>query len=99
MAMEKFTVSMYDTDVDLFELRRTELGMSKSAFIRLLLAEHENKVPSFIKDKELINAISELNTSVKELIISDKVDEIEVLHLIEQIKVSNEMFRKIVSGR
>ena len=99
MAMEKFTISMYETDVDLFELRRTELGMNKSAFIRLLLAEHENKVPSFIKDKELISAISELNTSVKELIISDKVDEIEVIHLIEQIKVSNEMFRKIVSGR
>lgn len=96
MAMEKFTVSMYETDVDLFELKRAELGMSKSAFIRLLLAEHDNRVPPFMKYKELINSISELNTSVKELLLLESMTDIDKLHLIEQIKILNETFQKAI---
>lgn len=96
MAMEKFTVSMYETDVDLFELKRAELGMSKSAFIRLLLAEHDNRVPPFMKYKELINSISELNTSVKELLLLESITDVDKLHLIEQIKILNETFQKAI---
>lgn len=96
MAMEKFTVSMYETDVDFFELKRAELGMSKSAFIRLLLAEHDNRVPPFMKYKELINSISELNTSVKELLLLESMTDVDKLHLIEQIKILNETFQKAI---
>ena len=53
MAMERFTVSMNEADVDLFERKRCDMGMTKSAYIRYLIAEHENKVPPFLKYKEL----------------------------------------------
>lgn len=64
MAMEKTSITMTSSDLDLFERGRCEQGinMSKSAYIRLLIAEHEDRVPSFIKYKEIIEKISELNT-------------------------------------
>ena len=94
MPMERFTVSMSETDIDLFERKRADMGMTKSAFIRFLIAEHDEKVPSFIKNKEVIEKMAELNTLMKEMIISDKLSEVEKLHLFEQIKRTNEIVEK-----
>ena len=56
--MERFTVTMYEEDIDYFERERADLGYSlgnkiltKSAFIRLLLEEHKNKLRSLLKIK------------------------------------------------
>lgn len=45
--MERFTISMNSEDIDLFERKRTDLGFSKSAFVRYLIAVNENRVPPF----------------------------------------------------
>mgnify|MGYP007006857827 CR=1 FL=1 len=39
--MERFTISMNSEDIDLFERKRTDLGFSKSAFVRYLIAVNE----------------------------------------------------------
>lgn len=85
MSMERITVSMHSKDVDLFERGRADAGMSKSAYIRLLIAEHEERVPNFWKHKPLIAAISELNTSIAKLIISDKISDQDKLYLYEKL--------------
>lgn len=60
-------------------------NMSKSAYVRLLIAEHEQQVPSFIRYKEIIARISELNTLVKELILSEQVDDVYKMQLLERM--------------
>lgn len=88
MAMEKMTITMTSSDLDLFERGRCEQGinMSKSAYIRLLIAEHEDRVPSFIKYKEIIEKISELNTLIKTLMLSEKVDDVYKIQIMEQME-------------
>ena len=71
--MERFSITMNSTDIDLFERYRSELGLTKSAFIRYLIAEHKNGVPDFLAFKEVIKQMAELNTYMKEFIINDKL--------------------------
>lgn len=89
--MERFTVSMNSSDVDFFERKRGELGMSKSAFIRLLIANYENNIPSFIKNKEIIESLSDVNSSMKEILISDKMISTDKMILYEKINKINEI--------
>ena len=87
MAMEKMTITMTSEDLDLFERGRCDMGenMSKSAYVRLLIAEHEQRVPSFIRYKEIISGISELNTLVKELALSENVDDVYKMQILERM--------------
>lgn len=95
MTMERFTVSMSETDIDLFQRKRSEMGMSKSAYIRFLIAEHENKVPVFLRNKELIEKIAELNTSINKLIITDRINDVEKLHIYEDMKKINTLMKEL----
>lgn len=94
--MERFTISMNSSDIDLFERKRADVGMSKSAFIRLLIAEHEHKVPTFIQHKELIKALSEINTSLKELLISDNIEDVEKIIIYEKIDNTNKLVEELL---
>lgn len=97
MAMEKMTITMTSSDLDMFERGRCEQGinMSKSAYIRLLIAEHEDRVPSFIKYKEIIEKISELNTLIKTLMLSEKVDDVYKIQIMEQMEGIKEELRYV----
>ena len=96
MSMERFTISMYEEDIDLFERTRTDLELTKSAFIRFLLAEHYDRVPNFIKHKELIKKISELNTSIKELLLTDELSDTEKIHVFEKMDEINKLIEKLL---
>lgn len=87
MAMEKTSITMTSEDLDLFERGRCDISekMSKSAYVRLLIAEHEQRVPSFIRYKEIIAGVSELNTLVKELILSENTDEVFKMQILERM--------------
>ena len=97
MKTERFYISAYEEDIDLFERTRTDLGMAKAAFIRYLLAEHYNQMPNFIKHKELISKISELNTSIKELMLSDSIDDINKIHIYEKMNEINLLIQKLTN--
>lgn len=85
---------MSRNDVDLFERKRSEAGMSKSAFIRLLIAEHDEKVPSSIQYKDIIKELSGINTSLNEILISGKFDIATKLILEEKIKDAIALFKE-----
>jgi len=100
--MERFKISMYEEDIDYFERERSDLGyalgnsaLTKSAFIRLLLEEHKNQTPQFIKNKEIISSISELNTSLKELILKDKLSDDDKLYIFEKMNQIELLIKKI----
>ena len=96
MAMEKITITMSSEDIDIFERGRSECGMSKSAYTRLLIAEHEQRVPPFIKYKEIILEISKLNTYIKEMLFSEKTDDGFKLYMVEQMKEIKELLSSLV---
>lgn len=82
---ERFSITMNSTDIDLFERYRSELGLTKSAFIRYLIAEHKNGVPDFLAFKEVIKQMAELNTYMKEFIINENFETNDKLLLFEKI--------------
>lgn len=94
MAMERMMISMPTEYVDLFERGRTNANMTKSAYIRLLIAEHEKQAPDFWVNKELISAISDLNNRIKFLLLSDKISDQEILHLHEKMDELNSLLRR-----
>lgn len=83
MALIRFTISMSEEDVLCFEAGREAAGMNKSAYVRLLIAEHENRVPTFLKYKDVIKEIAEMNTLIKEVVLKKGVDEPTKLVLLE----------------
>lgn len=87
--MERFTITMESEDIDLFERRRTDLGFSKSAFVRYLIAVNENCVPQFIQHKEIIRQMAEINTHLHEILINDNFDTVNKMHLYEKIEALN----------
>ena len=89
--MERIMISMNSSDIDFFERKRAELGMNKSAFVRLLIANYENNLPSFIENKELIAALSEVSSLIKALLISDKISSTDKMILYEKINKLNEI--------
>lgn len=91
MAMERLTITMTTEDIDLFERYRADMNMSKSAFIRLLVAEHFEHIPAFLQHKELIGTLSSLNNSLKEIVLSEKLSDAEITHLREKIQIVNEV--------
>lgn len=86
MGMKRFCISMSQDDIDRFELGREAAGMNKSAYVRLLIAEHENVVPGFYKNKELIRALSDLNNSVNELIAKDTILDSDKILIFEKMR-------------
>lgn len=92
--MERMTVCMSSNDIDLFERKRSELGMSKSAFIRFLIAEHEKEIPSSIKYKEIIDKLAEANTILNEILISEKFDTSVKILLDEKFKEVSALFKE-----
>lgn len=84
--MERINICMSEDDLDLFERKRSELGMSKSSFVRLLIAEHDKNVPSVIKYKEIISGLSDINTVLNEILINERFDAFTKIQLDEMIK-------------
>lgn len=78
-------ISMSEEDIICFEAGREAAGMNKSAYVRLLIAEHENRVPGFLKYKDVIKEIAEMNTLIKEVVLKKGVDELTKLVLLERL--------------
>jgi len=86
MAMERMNVTMPGSDIDDFERGRASEGMSKSAYIRLLIAEHENRVPEFIYNKDIITKMAQIEVCIKQLILQDVVSDKDKLILYEEVR-------------
>lgn len=97
--MERFTVTMNESDIDLFERRRGELEMSKSAFLRYLIFINENKEPPFIKYKEIIAAMGDINSKMNEILININIRAEDKLYLNEKINSVRTLVNEYVKGR
>lgn len=94
MAVEKKSLSMNEEDWDLLDRGRSQYGMPRSMYVRLLLAEHENKTPSFIQYKEVIQVMSELNNSIKVLVLKDTISDAGKLQIIEHMEEIKKLIKE-----
>lgn len=94
MAMERYCLSMSEKDIDKFERGRADAGMSKSAYVRLLIAEHENRIPAFIKNKEIIEQMAEINTNLKGILLKEEIGEEDKLKIFERIAEIEKMIKE-----
>lgn len=88
-------ISMSEDDVCCFEAGREAMGMSKSAYIRLLIAEHEKRVPGFIKYKDVIKEIADTNTLLKEIILKSSIEDADKMILLERLEKILEQMKRL----
>ncbi len=79
--MKQFCITMSEEDIELFEAGRQALEMSKSAYVRLLIAEHEKCVPGFLKNKAIITKLSDISIDIRSLLFKDTLTDGEKLRL------------------
>lgn len=72
------------------------MDMSKSSYIRFLIAEHENRVPYHIRHKTLVDMFSQVNDRLKELLVSNKLSDVEKIRLFESIKELRDSVNKYI---
>jgi hypothetical protein len=71
--------------------------MSKSAFIRYLLLVNEGKEPAFIKNKELIKILGDLNTCLNEIITSETVETSTKIFISEKTNEIENIVKRYLS--
>ena len=81
----RLCISMSQDDIDKFENGRETANMNRSAYIRLLIAEHENVIPGFYRNKELISELAKLNNGINELLLKNTLSDAEKLKLYEKM--------------
>lgn len=98
MATERFTISIASEEIDRFERGRAKLGMNKSAYVRYLIDEHEGKEPSFVKYREIIELLAELNLHMNTIILQPETSEHDRMLLAEKISETNKRLKKLTGG-
>lgn len=83
--MERMTITVSVSDKEYFEEESAALGMNKSSFVRFLIAEHKREIPSFLSNRDLVQAFSGLSTFIKAVIAGDGFSDTEKLHLYEKL--------------
>ena len=84
--MESIHITLSESDIDLLERRAGEMKMSKAAYIRFLIAEHENTLPSSLKNKKIINEFSRLYSLIKSSLVTGSIEEVEKIAIYEELK-------------
>ena len=95
--MKQYSIVMSDEDIENFEAGRLKEKMSKSAYVRYLIAEHERTVPPVYKYKEIISLLSSIDNSVRQILLNDKMDPAERMALYEKFEKVRDIAVKMIS--
>lgn len=83
---KRLFLSMSEEDVDRLDRLRNELGMNRSQYIRYLLSGQRKVIPSSIKDKKLIEVLSQIDLDMRVLALKDGVTAKDSLAIFSEIK-------------
>ena len=92
--MKRYNLSMPDSEAAIFENLASENSMSKSAFLRILLANYQNNIPDFIENKKAIKLESDIITLLKSFLLQDKVSDSDKIYLYEKLNTLENLFKK-----
>lgn len=99
--MEKtYRLNMYvdASDVVTLDLRRAELGMSRSEFVRYLIRNQKRIVPVSIKEKELVRVLSDIDTHLKVIALKENLSVEDRLYLYSEIDEIKNLIRNDVTS-
>ena len=98
--MEKtYRLNMYvdASDVVTLDLRRAELGMSRSEFVRYMIRNQKRIVPVSIKEKELVRVLSDIDTHLKAIALKENLSVEDRLYLYSEIDEIKNLIRNEVT--
>ncbi len=68
---KRLFLSMSEEDIKRLDVLRSELGMNRSQYIRHVINGQRKIIPSPIKDKEIINALSRIDLDLRVLALKE----------------------------
>ena len=88
---KRLFLSMTQEDVDKLDQLREELGMNRSQYIRYLLSGQRKVIPSSVKDKKLIDAISKIDLDMRVLALKEGMTSKDALTIFCEIREIKEL--------
>lgn len=85
---------MSEEDIELFKAGCEAMDMSKSAYVRLLIAEHEKCVPGFLKNKAIIARLSDISVDIRSLLFKNTLTDDEKLRIYTHQKEIESLIKK-----
>lgn len=87
---KRLFLSMSEEDVAKLDRLKDELGMNRSQYIRYLISGQKKILPGVLRDKKLIDTLSEINLKLQVIALKDGMsatDALTVYSAIDDIKV------------
>ena len=88
---KRLFLSMAQEDVDKLDRLREELGMNRSQYIRYLLSGQKKVLPTSVKDKKLIDTISNIDLTMRVLALKEGMTPEDSLAIFCEIKEIKEL--------
>lgn len=92
MENKRLFLSLSQEDVDKLDKLRSELGMNRSQYIRYLLSGKKKVIPTVIKEKKLIEAISKIDLDMRALALKEGMAPEDALTIFCEIREMKELF-------
>lgn len=83
---KRLFLSLSQEDLDRLDVRRRELGMNRSQYIRYLLSGQRKAIPFSIRQKELVEQFSQIDLHLRSLCLKQGLKDDDVLYILESIK-------------
>ena len=93
----RLNMCVAESDVEILDLRRAELGMSRSEFVRYMIRNQKRIVPVSIKEKELIRVLSDIDTHLKVIALKEILSVEDRLFLYSEIDEIKNLLGKEVT--
>lgn len=96
---KRLFLSVSDEDLSKLDALRSELGMNRSQYIRYLIAGQKKIMPSAIRDKKLIDAISKIDLDLKALALKEGMRPGDTLAIYSELgEIKRLLGQKVVFG-
>ena len=94
--MKHYSIVMSDEDIEKFEVGRLKEKMTKSAYVRFLIGEHEHTLPAVYKYRQIIALLSSIDNSVHQIVLNEKMDPADRMDLYEKFEKVRSEIKKVV---
>ena len=85
-------------DVVALDYLRAELGMNRSEYIRYMLKNQKRIIPVSIKEKELIQVLSQIDIHLKALALKEELSVEDRLFIYSEIEEIKKLIREGVTS-
>lgn len=93
---KKLFLSVSESDLKRLDDLRTELGMNRSEYIRYLLSGQKKVIPYSMKQRHLVEVLSQVDLHLKEICLKEEIEPKDVLYIQESLK---DIKKEIIDGQ